>query len=380
MHLLERYATSCGVKIGKPYIYEIFFPLPFSKYITFQPYSKYDSKNYDYWEEVISLVHKHLQQQNIHIVQIGAQKDRPVSNCYNVCGQTKIGQAAHIIKNGLMHVGADSFGAHVASGFNKKILTLYSNNNIENVKPYWSDNKDVLLLRANSNKKPSYSAAEQNKDINNIKPEIIAQGILDLLDIKIKLNISTKYIGRDFQMKTLEIIPDPKLDLLSINIENPIIRMDYNFDETFLEKVLQLKKSTIIFTDRKIKEQLLKSYKNKINQIIYIINENNDPKFAEILKRNSINYVLLSFLKEDVLNQFRIKYLDYNLIVRKDHQTKPQGLADFKNLKYKSSRILVSSEGQFRSKYDWKNKNGDQVIDNEDFWKEVDNFYIFELT
>ena len=30
MHLVESYATNCGVKIDKPYIYEKFFPLDFS--------------------------------------------------------------------------------------------------------------------------------------------------------------------------------------------------------------------------------------------------------------------------------------------------------------------------------------------------------------
>ena len=31
-----------------------------------------------------------------------------------------------------MHIGADSFAAHIASGYGKKIVALYSNNNINN--------------------------------------------------------------------------------------------------------------------------------------------------------------------------------------------------------------------------------------------------------
>jgi len=242
MHLIERYASACGVKIGKPYIYDKYFPLPFDKYITFQPYSKYDSKNYDYWDEVVLLILPYLKEKDINIVQIGAQKDKPVLNCYNICGQTKIQQAAYVLKNSILHFGADSFAAHIASGFNKKIVALYSNNNIENVKPYWSDEKDLILLKSQSNKKPSYSASQQDKDINNIKPELIAQSILDLLNIDVKLNFKTHFIGKEFPIKTFEIIPGNNLNIQNIPIQNPIIRMDYNFNEHFLEEALKVKK------------------------------------------------------------------------------------------------------------------------------------------
>ena len=66
MHLIERYASACGVKISRPYIYDKYFPLPFDKYITFQPYSKYDSKNYDYWDEVILLILPYLKALYLH--------------------------------------------------------------------------------------------------------------------------------------------------------------------------------------------------------------------------------------------------------------------------------------------------------------------------
>jgi hypothetical protein len=380
MHLLERYASACGVKIGKPYIYEKYFPIPFDKYITFQPYSKYDSKNYDHWEEVVLLILPYLKERDINIIQIGAQKDKPVSNCYNICGQTKIQQAAYILSNSILHFGADSFAAHIASGFNKKIVALYSNNNIENVKPYWSNDKDVVLLKSPCNKKPSYSAIQQEKDINNIKPEVIAQAILDLLDIKCKLNFKSYYIGKEFPIKTLEVIPGDNLNLNSIYIQNPIIRMDYSFNEVFLENILKIKNNIIIFTNKSINQDIIKNYKNKIAQIIYIIDEDNDPKFVELLKKNLINYTLLSFLPEEDLNKFKLNYLDFNLIIRKDFTKKPKSIDDCKNLLYKSSRQLISEEGKFSSKYEWKNKNGNKVTDNEDFWKEIENFYIFELT
>jgi len=41
--------------------------------------------------------------------------------------------------------------------------------------------------------------------------------------------------------------------------------------------------------------------------------------------------------------------------------------------------MLISSQGPFNSKFDWLNRNGRKVIDNEEFWKESSNFYIFSL-
>ena len=97
MHLLERYASSCGVKIGKPYIYDSYFPVSSGKFITFQPFSK-PAKNYDYWQEVVDIILPYLKQNNIDIIQIGAKEDRPINGTISVSGQTTISQAAFLIK------------------------------------------------------------------------------------------------------------------------------------------------------------------------------------------------------------------------------------------------------------------------------------------
>ena len=70
--------------------------------------------------------------------------------------------------------------------------------------------------------------------------------------------------------------------------------------------------------------------------------------------------------------------MDYGLILEKKYPTK--NIDDIKDLYYKSSRILVSVKGQFDSKYQWLNTTRDnKVVDNPDFWKDSDSFYIFKL-
>jgi ADP-heptose:LPS heptosyltransferase len=88
---------------------------------------------------------------------------------------------------GLLHFGADSFPTHIASGYNKKIVALYSNNYVNCVKPFFGNPKDHILLEPKRNSKPTFSFEENPKTINSIKPETIAGNILNLLE-----NISLK--------------------------------------------------------------------------------------------------------------------------------------------------------------------------------------------
>jgi hypothetical protein len=377
MHLIERYATACGVKIDKPYIYDTFFPINVEKYISFQPFSKYPSKNYDYWDEVIAIILPYLKQNNITLVHIGAKNDKPINNTLNLCGKTTIPQAAYVIKNSIMHIGADSFAAHIASGYGKKIVALYSNNNINNVKPYWTKPEDMILLNPKINKKPQYSVDEAPKSINSIKPETIAEGILKLLNIPYGNLPQTIHIGNEYINKTLEIIPDKPINPAQIGLDTVVIRMDYVFNEQVLELFLQQKKC-IILTNKPINEELLKKYRQNIPQLIYFVEKDNDVSFVKTLKRNTINAGFISYLSEEELNQFKLDYMDYGLIIKRNYPT--DKIEANNNTYYKSSRILISSEGQFNSKYQWETKDmSNKYINNLELNKELNNLYIFNL-
>jgi hypothetical protein len=276
-----------------------------------------------------------------------------------------------------MHVGADSFAAHIASGYEKKIVALYSNNNINNVKPYWTKEEDMILLSPQINKKPQYSVNEVPKSINNIKPELIAESILKLLNIKYSNLPKTIHIGDEYTNKTLEIIPDKPLNPAQINIENIVVRMDYAFNEQVLEFYLQHKKC-IIFTNKPINEQLIKKYKSNILQLIYIIDENNDPCFAKVLKNNAINTNYISYLPEEELNKYKLNYMDYGLIIKRNDPVNNINITN--NMYYRSSRILLSSEGQFGSKYQWLIKDSsNKFINHPELNKELNNLYVFAI-
>ena len=163
MHLLEQYALACGVKIGLPHVETNFFPLPFSDYIIIHPSSGMPAKNYDYFEDVIGLISPYLKEKGIKIVQIGGAKDTALSNCHHLQGSTTLNQTFFLIKNCMALLGNDSFSTHVASGFNRKIVSLFSNTFKECCGPYWGDPEKQALIQADTQgKKPSFSAKEKD--------------------------------------------------------------------------------------------------------------------------------------------------------------------------------------------------------------------------
>jgi len=383
MRLLDTYATNTGSKIDQPFIYTKYFPLPLEGYITIQSQTPYDSRNYSYWQEVINLIQPFLSKANIHIIQVGTKDERQLGGVINLLGQTSINQLAYVIQNSKLHFGADSLCVHLASSFDVPIVSLYSISNPNVAGPHFGNKDKHILLKGYErigNKKPSYSQVESPKSIDTIKPEEIAEGILKLLNIEFPKMPETVFIGQDFNVKSFEIIPEQGLDISSIPVENPIIRLDYSFNEEVLESILSQRKS-IIFTNKPIKKDIIEKYKQNINQLIYIIEENNSINFVKLLKTNSINYVLLSFLPEEVLNKFKIDFMDYNLIINRKHKTKEEtSISNIDNLYYNSSRTIYSSKGKSVSRYDWLNGTGNKVVDDIEFWKEADNFYIFKLT
>ena len=52
MHLVENYALTAGVKIDKPHIEPLFYPIDSEKYITLHAGSGMESKNYDYYSNI----------------------------------------------------------------------------------------------------------------------------------------------------------------------------------------------------------------------------------------------------------------------------------------------------------------------------------------
>lgn len=384
MHLLEQYALSCGVKIDKPIIYDSYFPIDVEKYICFHPISKYDSKTYDNWQIVIDMIHPYLKKEGIKILQIGAKNEKPYNHCLHLQGLTNLNQVAYLIKNSILNLGADSFSTHFASGYGRKIVALYSNNNINNVKPYWSNEEDCILLEPERNgARPNYCEKESPKSINNIKPEKIANSVLKLLNINNSITTETFFIGDKYSpsRKFLEVVPNGLVDPKPFGVDILNIRMDLCFNQENLFKQSQISKVNII-TDKAIDLNLLKSIKNNLAGVLYLLRENDDSNFVRKIIDLGINLQIATDLNKDQMTSKKINYMDIGTIgqiVKKDFSA-------LKGKKFKSSKCLISEGKVYPSTHFYKlNKPApsfDQCAfefeNSEDDKVESDFFYIFQ--
>ena len=402
MHLVETYATNCGLKIDHPYILEKYFPLNMEKYITINPYSK-PAKTYDYWADVIELIKPHLDRDGIKLLQIGGKNERVLPHCMSVAGQTNVNQVAYIIRNSMLHFGVDSFPIHIASSYNKKIVALYSSLHPQNAGPYWGDKENQVLLEPDrKGDKPSYSLEEWPKTINTIRPEKIAQAIIGLLGIESKFEHETIFVGDSHIATMLEIIPNHIANHESIGVDNMIVRMDFEFNEQNLAQQLALCPCSIV-TNRPISAEIVTKFKGRINEVVFMLEKDtHSPDFVKLLYNNAIKCLLLSYESEKNIQDMKIHYMDYGVIGIK-RATEPEKIkelegVDINNLFYKSSKLTLSN-GKIYPSYaavledkprddgvmlpcphavDDLSKTIKPVINNEAFWKELEYFALLK--
>ena len=266
-HLVEEYAKSLGVKIGKPFLLEHFYPVKHSKYITIHCDNKIDSKYYEYFPQVINLIKEILHKHGYAIYQTGGESD-PKLNVDEHYLNLTYKQSINLIKNSSLHVGIDSLPVHIASVYDIPIVVLYSHIYANHARPYWSSAEKVKIFESEKgNNKPSFSYQESPKTIRTITPESIAQSVLDLLKIDEKLNFCTKFIGDIFHVDITEVVPDFVAELAEKN-KILYVRADLHFDEQKIAFWLSHHKCNII-TKEKISLDLLRHFSPNINHIYF---------------------------------------------------------------------------------------------------------------
>jgi len=373
MHILDKLSLEVGLRASTPFVYEKYFPINYEKYICLNIRSSAEDSIYKYWEEVLDLCQKELNDNGYGIINIGQEiNNNIISNrILDLGGKLNFNQIAYLIKNCDLYIGPRQYEVQLASFYKRKILNIVNKKSSDSYKPYWSKEEDCVAI--------NLFADNWNNESEYLKPEFIAQNIFDILNIKKQVKFKTIFVGKDFSNKTLEIIPDRPIVAQKIPINNPIVRMDYYFNESILEEILRNKK-TIIFTNKPIDLDLLTKYKQNIDRLIYIIREDHVPNFIERIKSIGIKYVLISELEEEEVNKLKINYIDLGIINIKP-KAEDLDLYARKNIKYKSSKILISGDFTFFSKYDWENNlvSNNEANLNKEFLEEIDNFYLFSI-
>ena len=357
MHLVETYSLSTGSKIKKPFIHKKFFPIPFEKYITIQNSSGMQGKCYDYFQEVVNFVYEDLEKFGYKIIQIGNKDDKPLTNVFNLQGQTNINQTAFILENSQLHVGNDSFAIHMCSAFDVPLIGLYSVSSPEIAGPFWKNKNQICLTPKNWN--PSFNPNESPKRVNEIKIESIIESIQTLLNINLSQNIHTIFIGERYGHILLEAIPS----IILPNTVFPEVPLNIRFD--YIDKIeekdyictlnnLNTRKCAVI-TDKPLEIEKLFQLKDKIINLFYDITFNDiDLNFVNKIKSLGMKVDFI-FNKsknknESALDSKKLELIDYQEIINIVENTE-KPTEEIKESKfYKSKKILFANNNTYLSK------------------------------
>ena len=357
MHLVETYSLSTGSKIKKPFIHKKFFPIPFEKYITIQNSSGMQGKCYDYFQEVVNFVYEDLEKFGYKIIQIGNKNDKPLTNVFNLQGQTNINQTAFILENSKLHIGNDSFAIHMCSAFDVPLIGLYSVSSPEIAGPFWKNKNQICLTPKNWN--PSFNPNESPKRVNEIKIESIIESIQTLLNINLSQNIHTIFIGERYGHILLEAIPS----IILPNTVFPEVPLNIRFD--YIDKIeekdyictlnnLNTRKCAII-TDKPLEIEKLFQLKDKIINLFYDITFNDiDLNFVNKIKSLGMKVDFI-FNKsknknESALDSKKLELIDYQEIINIVENTEKPTEEIKKSKFYKSKKILFANNNTYLSK------------------------------
>jgi hypothetical protein len=375
-HLIQEYAKNLGVKISNPIVKEHFFPIAFDKYITIYVDNNTSSRNYKHYSVLLFILKPFLQKHNIKIVQLGGTaKIEETEIALNL----PFKQQAYLISKSLLHIGCDGVLNHLSSFKKIPTITLFGNTFANVNKPTFSSSSSLNInLEPEWNKKPSFTG--DGNDISDIKPEIIAQSIIDLLKLeKCKVNFKTVRIGSSYEQKIVEVIP---ISFVPINLnahQELFIRADYGFDEESFVKYCKSYKCSI-FLNSLIQPQHLQNFAANVNNLFIFVKKDEDiipESYFKTLKNLNINVVLFVKNKKD-LNYFKNVYFDVPVRLYLGDSSRYKGF-NSKN-KILSAKRLISQGKEYLSAAHCQKSldNNNSVIDSDNFFEELEHFYIYE--
>lgn len=385
MHLLERYALSCGVKIDKPFILDHYYPITLPKYIVFQTSGKGNSRQYDYWSKVFQYIKEYTK--DFPIVHVGVEGDQSVFGIdLDLRGKTTMKNLAYLVKNSSLYLGIDSFCAHLAGYYDKNIVGIYPYSYAQNSLPIWGDKKKQSIIEVDWAKegKPSFQYNEVNKKVNTIMPEIIAKAALDKLGVKNDLHlVKSIFIGKEYHNPTIEIIPDSDIYPVIIKDKTCNVRMDYVFNEKNLMKLATVSKVNII-TAKEIDIDLLNLIKTKICGLNIIASNEISESYLNKVKSLGIKLNLSAPFNEH-WPELCEKFFDFKLEKdEKPTKLKIKNISEIdENCIFNSEKIIFSEGKVYSCKLFWEKKQPKldkraKVVDDQTFWQDSDYFYIYK--
>lgn len=340
-------------------------------------------------------------------IQVGI-KDDPTFNGIDIDLRSKcnIKQTAYVIKNASLFIGVDSFPIHIAGYYKVPLVGIYCNSFSSCVRPYFGDKSTQRIIdtpRLN-NEYPSFSFNETPQTILRIKPEMIVNAALELLNIEPLIDFKTVFIGEQFNNIVLDCIPNQVVPKQFNPEIVPYIRYDLGSEEMEANVYNQVyERKSIIITDKKLNIDILKKLRHNLAQFIIEIKDDSLVDFIKSVHFSGINYVLVTYLTDEQLNKYKLAYSDYNLILKLPQKQKSDfikddiylkrewsKLTDYNNVYFKSNKYILSNNQIFLGMANYKQNKplaqkeewykyedfGDEELNNL-FWRDGD-FYVMQ--
>lgn len=132
-NIKDEIAAQCGVEAGETWV-NLKEPKKIStkKYITFAPGSgkeQWSARRYEAWQDVIDNVNKLFPNEEVSLIQIGKGNEPLFKNVADFRGNQLI-EDAWLVKNAIMHIGIDTFSAHLANHFKVPSVVLFGSSHV----------------------------------------------------------------------------------------------------------------------------------------------------------------------------------------------------------------------------------------------------------
>ena len=380
------YALTTGLQRYKPELLEEYVPFSkdLAKVVFFNFNSPHQSKLYDYGQDVLDIIKPYFEKYSYTSIQLGDEKDNKLKTEYSLLG-LNYAQRAYLVKNAALVVSIDNILLHLAGIYNTPAIGIYGPTHVGSHGPAYGN---ITALR-NCKYKPTYFTQEFPKTINENKPEDIAQETLIQLGLKEKITQKSIYFGASYPTLVLEFVPNHLIPADLFTGKDLIVRMDYNHNEECL-KIIGAQRKISIIADQQINPALIKEIKGNINFFNFKVHKNSDLTYCRALKETGAKVVFFSEESDEDLQLTRVKFFDLSLVEQLKKTPKPEAITfdDAHPLAFRSYKFLLSDGKIFLSKPHMDaglevksfNDNTHLVLNDVDFWKDIELFYVYART
>ena len=380
-HLLNEYEKSLEVSSVKPIVNQHFYPVIPEKYIVIYNEQDISSKKYRYYSLVIDLIKHQLDKQNIKVAIIGSGSDMTNRADY-VYPNLNFRKNCYIVSRAELLISVDNAITQYASSQNVPIINLYGNIYPSITTPYWSNKNRKIDLEPKWNIKPCLALNDPDDSINKVPAEDVASAALKMLNPNKKpvVNFKTKLTNKtkDF---SIDVIPTKYVNLPIFEGAVINLRLDRGrVDEGAFYGYCSNHQCNVVVEDVVLQPDAIKNFSKNIKSIKFILNskpETIPKKYFDLLKRLNIDFHI--FVKnKDILDDIRFEYFDQKVELYDPPCEKPKdvGLND----RFFSFKMVVEGDKIYKCTNFWKNNldSEDNIVDNADYWEELDYFYIYE--